>query len=227
MTERTPQASAQMALALADTRPPQVTLSPGATLLRGFALSQAEQLLATIHSLGTLAAFRYMQTPGGGQMSAALTNCGALGWVTDSTGYRYTSRDPQTNVPWPAMPALFQKLAFTAALAAGYKNFHPNACLLNRYAPASGMGLHQDKDEGNITQPIVSVSLGLPIIFLWGGLKRTTKPFSIMLEHGDVVVWGHKSRLHFHGVKPLAKGVHPLTGACRFNLTFRSVTPQP
>lgn len=224
MPERTPPPT-QMSLLLPDTRPTRVALSPGAVVLRGFALPQAPALLACIHTLSTTAPFRTMQTPGGGQMSAALTSCGAWGWVTDPAGYRYTPTDPLTHQHWPPIPPVFLHLATQAAQAAGFKGFYPNACLVNRYSPNSRMGLHQDKDERDLTQPIVSVSLGLPIVFLWGGLKRTTPPFPFLLEHGDVVVWGGKARLHYHGVKPLAAGTHPLTGMLRFNLTFRFVAP--
>lgn len=224
LPKRTPP-PAQMSLSLQDTRPPRVTLSPGAVVLRGYALPQADALVATIHTLAALAPFRSMQTPGGGTMSAALTSCGALGWVTDHTGYHYTHTNPFTQQPWPALPELFLHLATTAAQAAGFKNFTPNACLINRYTAGSRMGLHQDKDEGDFTQPIVSVSLGLPMVFLWGGLSRTTPAFPFLLENGDVVVWGARARLHYHGVKPLAAGTHPLTGTVRFNLTFRFVAP--
>lgn len=215
----------QMSLLLPDTRPSRVTLSPGAIVLRGFALPDVEALHAAIKAVTAQAPLRTMQTPGGGTLSAAMTNCGALGWVTDKAGYRYTPQDPLSHLPWPPLPALFAQMATCAAHAAGFPGFHPNACLINRYEAASRMGLHQDKDEKDFTQPIVSVSLGLPIHFLWGGLTRTVPPFSFLLEHGDVVVWGGKARLHYHGVKPLAAGQHPLTGPYRFNLTFRFVAP--
>lgn len=216
---------AQMDLALADTRPKRVTLSPGAMLLRGFALPEASELISTLHDIAKNAPFRTMMTPGGGKMSVGMTNCGALGWVTDRRGYRYTPTDPLNNQAWPPLPPAWQKLATRSAEAAGFKGFHPNACLINRYEPGTRMALHQDKDEGDFSQPIVSVSLGLPISFLWGGLKRSTSPHAILLEHGDVLVWGGKARLHYHGVKPLADGLHPVTGRMRFNLTFRFVAP--
>lgn len=216
----------QMELGLTDTRPSRVTLSPGAVLLRGFALPESTELLDAILRLTALSPFRTMQTPGGGRMSVAMSNCGRLGWVTDRSGYRYTPTDPMTLVAWPDMPPAWHALAARAAKAAGFDNFSPNACLINRYEPHTRMALHQDKDEGDFSQPIVSVSLGLPIVFLWGGLKRSTAPHSILLEHGDVLVWGGKARLHYHGVKPLADGIHPLTGRTRFNLTFRFVAPR-
>lgn len=213
----------QMDLGLADTRPTHVTLSPGATLLRGFALDQADTLWHALAPVVRAAPLRRMLTPGGRQMSVAMTNCGTWGWVTDQAGYRYTRTDPTTHMLWPAMPPCLFHLAQNSAAAAGFENFRPNACLINRYEAGTRMTAHQDKDEGDITQPIVSVSLGLPILFLWGGLQRTTRPLPVLLEHGDVLVWGGKARLHYHGVKPLEHGLHPLTGQTRFNLTFRYV----
>lgn len=154
-------------------------------------------------------------------MSAAMSNCGELGWVADTRGYRYVSADPLSNKPWPVMPPVFQQLAFAAAAAAGFADFHPEACLINRYEPGARMSLHQDKDEQDFSQPIVSVSLGLPMTFLFGGLKRKDKPQRIELQHGDVVVWGGEDRLRYHGVAALKEGEHPLLGRCRINLTFR------
>ncbi|PCD78795.1 DNA oxidative demethylase AlkB [Acetobacter orleanensis] len=212
-----------MDLGLADTRPKRVTLSPGATLLRGFALSHIADLWDALAPVLHAAPLRRMLTPGGRQMSVAMTSCGTWGWITDQAGYRYTRTDPTTQAHWPAMPSSFFQLACQSAEAAGFKNFRPNACLINRYEAGTRMTAHQDKDEGDMTQPIVSVSLGLPILFLWGGLHRTTRPHPVLLEHGDVLVWGGKARLHYHGVKPLEEGMHPLTGPTRFNLTFRYV----
>lgn len=154
-------------------------------------------------------------------MSVALTNCGQVGWVTDRTGYRYDAIDPVTGRPWPAMPQAFADLAAEAAEAAGFCGFRPDACLINRYAPGARLSLHQDRDERDLDQPIVSVSLGLPAIFLWGGKTRADRPRRVPLMHGDVVVWGGPDRLTFHGVHPLAEGEHVLTGAYRFNFTFR------
>jgi alkylated DNA repair protein (DNA oxidative demethylase) len=162
-----------------------------------------------------------MVTPGGGAMSVAMTNCGQVGWITDRTGYRYAAIDPATGRPWPAMPQVFANLAADAAAAAGFSGFHPDACLVNHYAPGARMALHQDRDERDFVQPIVSVSLGLSAIFLWGGKTRAEKARRIPLMHGDVVIWGGPDRLTFHGVHALAAGEHELTGACRFNLTFR------
>lgn len=154
-------------------------------------------------------------------MSVAMTNCGALGWVTDRAGYRYSERDPVSGQRWPEMPAEFRDLAVRAAARAGYRDFAPDACLINRYEPGARMALHQDRDEPDLSAPIVSVSLGLPAVFLWGGAERADRPTRIRLGHGDVVVWGGETRLNFHGVAPLADGEHPGLGRQRINLTFR------
>jgi alkylated DNA repair protein (DNA oxidative demethylase) len=162
-----------------------------------------------------------MFTPGGHQMSVAMTNCGNAGWVTDRSGYRYDGADPESGKPWPVMPPVLRELAEAAAREGGFPGFAPDACLINRYEPGAKMSLHQDKDEQDFSAPIVSVSLGLPAIFLFGGPKRDNKPQRYRLAHGDVVVWGGPSRLFFHGVAPLADGEHPLLGRKRINLTFR------
>lgn len=164
-----------------------------------------------------------MQTPGGYTMSVASSSCGALGWVSDRHGYRYAARHPQTDQPWPPMPECFLQLAQAAALAAGYVHFQPEACLINQYAPGAKLSLHQDRDEKDLSAPIVSVSLGLPAVFQFGGLQRSQRPQRYRLVHGDVVVWGGASRLAFHGVLPLAEGEHALVGRRRINLTFRRV----
>jgi DNA oxidative demethylase len=195
----------------------------GAVLLRGFAGSVEADLIAALRDIVEQAPFRHMLTPGGHQMSVAMTNCGSLGWVTDRSGYRYDSADPESGRPWPAMPASFRKLAEQAADRAGFRGFSPDACLINRYQPGARMSLHQDKDEDDFGAPIVSVSLGLPAIFLFGGLKRSDKPRRFRLEHGDTAVWGGPVRLAFHGVAPLADGEHALMGRKRINLTFRKV----
>ena len=197
------------------------SIDDGATILRGFADAEERALLAAVDQVAAHAPFRRMITPGGFQMSVAMTNCGTVGWVTERSGYRYDHRDPQTGQPWPAMPPPFAQLAARAAAAGGFTGFAPDACLINRYQPGARMSLHQDRDERDFTQPIVSVSLGLPCRFLWGGAKRTDKPRRFTLQSGDVVVWGGATRLVFHGVAPLAAGEHPLTGGLRFNLTFR------
>jgi DNA oxidative demethylase len=206
---------------IGDVAPSQETMAEGAVLLRGFSRSRAPELIAALRAITEQAPFRHMHTPGGHEMSVAMTNCGARGWVTDRSGYRYDAIDPQSGRNWPAMPPVFLDLARQAADAAGFPSFAPDACLINRYAPGARMSLHQDRDELDFDNPIVSVSLGLPAIFLFGGLKRSDKPNRFRLEHGDVVVWGGPSRLFFHGVAPLADGEHALLGRARINLTFR------
>jgi alkylated DNA repair protein (DNA oxidative demethylase) len=162
-----------------------------------------------------------MQTPRGKTISAQMSNCGSWGWVSDRHGYRYAAKDPLTDQPWPPLPEFFAALATSAAAQAGYPDFQPDACLINVYPPGAGMGLHQDRDEQDLKAPIVSFSLGLPAIFLWGGKKRTDPVQRILLEHGDVLVWGAETRLHYHGIAPVKAGEHPLVGAKRINLTFR------
>ena len=154
-------------------------------------------------------------------MSVAMSNCGPLGWVSDTSGYRYSKRDPASGQPWPAMPAVWRELAIRAATNAGYSLFRPDACLVNVYQPSAQMSLHQDKDETDLTAPIVSVSLGLPAVFMFGTDQRKARPQRIRLLHGDVVVWGGASRLAYHGIAPLADGTHALLGRRRINLTFR------
>jgi alkylated DNA repair protein (DNA oxidative demethylase) len=204
-----------------DVRPSREVLAEGAVLLRGFAKPVETGLLEALRAIVEQAPFRHMATPGGYQMSVAMTNCGHFGWVTDRSGYRYDPNDPQSGKPWPAMPGSFRELACQAADRAGFGGFDPDACLVNRYQPSARMSLHQDKDESDFTAPIVSVSLGLPATFLFGGLKRSDKPRRFRLEHGDVIVWGGPSRLAFHGIAPLADGEHSLLGRQRINLTFR------
>ena len=196
-------------------------LMDGALVIRQFALPNAESLMEGIEKVTSEAPFRHMKTPGGHSMSAAMSCCGNLGWVTDRQGYRYQSEDPESGKPWPAMPAVFRELARSAADTAGFEGFEPDACLINRYQPGAKMGLHQDKDEEDFSQPIVSVSLGLPIVFQFGGLKRSERPMRVPLGHGDVVVWGGPARMRYHGVLTLKAGEHPLTGGYRYNLTFR------
>lgn len=189
-------------------------MSLEAALLRGFA---PDDTLARVEAIAAAAPFRHMITPGGFRMSVAMTNCGALGWVSDRSGYRYSPVDPETGLPWPPMPESFLRLASEAAASANFLAFVPEACLINRYAPGAKMSLHQDRDERDLSQPIVSVSLGLPAVFLFGGPSRKDPVQRIALEHGDVVVWGGPARLFYHGVMPLKEGARPY----RFNLTFR------
>jgi alkylated DNA repair protein (DNA oxidative demethylase) len=190
-------------------------------LLRGFARPIERELITALRDIAEQAPYRHMQTPGGHQMSVAMTNCGSAGWVTDRLGYRYDGLDPVSGKPWPSMPLIFRELAGQAAAQGGFAGFLPDACLINRYQPGARMSLHQDKDERDFENPIVSVSLGLPAIFLFGGSKRSDRPQRYRLEHGDIVVWGGPSRLFFHGVAPLTDGEHLLLGRQRVNLTFR------
>ncbi len=199
----------------------ELALAPGARLLRGFARPNDGALLAALSTVAEVAPFRHMTTPGGYRMSVAMTNCGTAGWVTDRTGYRYDPCDPQTGRAWPAMPPVFLDLAARAADRAGFARFEPDACLVNRYAPGSKLSLHQDHDERDFGQPIVSVSLGLPATFLFGGETRSERPQRLRLLHGDVVVWGGAARMRFHGIDTLREGDHPVTGPLRYNLTFR------
>jgi DNA oxidative demethylase len=197
------------------------TIAPGAMLLRRFATTEAPILVAAVREIAVAAPFRNRTTPGGFRMSVAMTNCGRAGWITDRRGYRYVEIDPATGRAWPAMPPLFLDLAHRAAAVAGYDGFAPDSCLVNRYLPGTQLSLHQDRNERDYAAPIVSVSLGLPALFLFGGLERRERPRRLPLSSGDVVVWGGPSRLAFHGVAPLAEGVDALTGSCRINLTLR------
>ena len=199
-------------------------LAPGAWLLHGFALDKVTAVLAAVEAIKAAAPFRHLVTPGGFRMSVAMTNCGRLGWVSDRRGYRYAACDPQSGRPWPPMPPIFVELAQTAAQAGGFAGFDPDACLVNHYQPGARLTLHQDKDEGDLRAPIVSVSLGLPATFLFGGDSRTDRLRRVPLQHGDVVVWGGPARLHYHGVLALKDGYHEVLGSQRLNLTFRRAT---
>ena len=198
-------------------------LEEGAMLLRGFAASEASLLVEEVTQIAQAAEFRHLVTPGGYTMSVAMTNCGRVGWVSDRKGYRYDPVDPDTQVPWPAMPPAFLNLAQRAAAEAGFDNYDPDACLINRYVAGAKLSLHQDRDEKDAWAPIVSVSLGLPAGFLWGGKRRADPVRRLHLESGDVVVWGGPARFVYHGVAPLKDGEHSLTSAARINLTFRKV----
>jgi alkylated DNA repair protein (DNA oxidative demethylase) len=199
----------------------RVIMAPGARLFRGYALPREAELLAAVAEIAAKAPFRHMTAPGGFVMSVAMTNCGKVGWVTDRTGYRYEALDPETGKPWPKMPQCFLELAASAADLAGYPGFEPDACLINRYEPGARMSVHQDKDERDFEQPIVSVSLGLPAMFQFGGITRSDPVTKYALHHGDVVAWGGPSRAFYHGVLNLKDGEHPKLGRQRINLTFR------
>jgi alkylated DNA repair protein (DNA oxidative demethylase) len=202
-------------------QPGRLRMAEGAVLLRGKALPSAADILSALDAVLAQAPFRHMTTPGGYVMSAAMTNCGIAGWVTDRTGYRYDRIDPESGRPWPAMPVPFLRLAAEAAEDAGYPGFVPDACLVNCYEPGARLSLHQDKDERDFANPIVSVSLGLPAVFQFGGPKRADPVAKFALQHGDVAVWGGPSRLFYHGVLPLKDGEHPALGQRRLNLTLR------
>ncbi|MBI4902360.1 MAG: DNA oxidative demethylase AlkB [Acidobacteria bacterium] len=210
-----------MNLSLFDVPRETVALAEGAVVLRGFATGHDAALCEGVQGVLARSPWRHMITPGGFRMSVAMTNCGSLGWVSDERGYRYAAADPMTGEAWPAMPELFATLATEAAREAGYPYFAPDACLINRYEPGAKLTLHQDRNERDMDAPIVSFSLGLPAVFLFGGNKRSQPIRRIALVNGDVAVWGGESRLRYHGVMPLREGNHPLTGACRINLTFR------
>jgi DNA oxidative demethylase len=203
--------------------PSREPLEEGAVLLRGFALADAASLVEVVAQITEAAPFRHLVTPGGFTMSVAMTNCGRVGWVSDRRGYRYDPVDPATGIAWPPMPAPFLDLAVRAASEAGFADYDPDACLINRYAAGAKLSLHQDRDERDAWAPIVSVSLGLPAAFLWGGKKRGDPVRRLRVESGDVVVWGGPARFVYHGIAPLKAGDHPLTGTVRLNLTFRKV----
>ncbi len=211
---------------LFENHPPALASEPleeGAVVLRGFAAAGAPVLVEEVERIARSAPFRHWITPGGYTMSVAMTNCGRVGWVSDRKGYRYDPVDPDSLAPWPPIPTPFLALAVNAASAAGFADYHPDACLINRYAVGTKLSLHQDRDEEDASAPIVSVSLGIPAVFLWGGKRRADAVHRLRLENGDVVVWGGPARFAYHGVAPLKEGEHPLTGATRINLTFRKV----
>lgn len=216
-----PPAQLGLFAATPDPREPVRAIAPGVTLLSGFALAAERALLEAVAQVVAAAPPRHMLTPGGQRMSAALTSCGPLGWISDRAGYRYSAVDPVSGAPWPAMPTPLRALAQAAAERAGFGGFEPDACLVNHYAPGARMSLHQDRDERDLSAPIVSVSLGLPATFLLGGDTRDVRPARVPLAHGDVLVFGGPARLCFHGILPIAEDVHPALGACRVNLTFR------
>jgi alkylated DNA repair protein (DNA oxidative demethylase) len=203
--------------------PSREPLEDGAVLLRGFASDAAPQLLEDVSRIAAAAPFRHLMTPGGRIMSVGMTNCGRVGWVSDRKGYRYDPNDPDTGSPWPAIPESFRDLALRAASEGGFEAYDPDACLINRYVPGAKLSLHQDRDEKDAWAPIVSVSIGIPAVFIWGGKHRGDPTRRIRLENGDVVVWGGPARFAYHGIAPLKEAEHPLTGAIRINLTFRKV----
>lgn len=198
-----------------------VPFADGAVLLPGRASDCASELIDAVEVVAQKAPFRHMHTPGGHRMSVAMTCCGALGWVSDAAGYRYSARDPQSGEKWPEIPDIIADLARKSSAEAGFEGFEPDACLINRYVPGARMSLHQDRNERDFSWPIVSISLGLPASFQFGGLQRSERAQRVPLQHGDVLVWGGPARLRFHGILTLKDGHHPLTGATRINLTLR------
>ena len=196
-------------------------LDPGSWHLHGFVVEEAVKLLQQVDKIAHHSPFRHLITPGGRRMSVAMTNCGHFGWVSDRAGYRYQATDPLTGVSWPEMPAIFSEIALKAAEQAGYPGFDPDVGLINEYRPGTRLTLHQDRDEKDQKSPIVSISLGVPAIFLWGGLQRGGHNRRIPVRHGDVLVWGGPDRFRFHGVSTLKEDHHPLTGNRRINITFR------
>lgn len=200
-----------------------IEIGPSAWILRGYAVSQADQLLAAIEQVSEQAPFRHLQTRTGKQIGVEMTNCGELGWYSDRKSYRYETQDPQTKKDWPLMPDSIALLAKKCASVTGFSDFIPQACLINRYHPGVGMHLHQDNDEKTLAAPIISLSLGVSAVFMFGGMQRSDKPAFHLLRHGDVVVWGNEDRLRFHGIQQLKVSHHPLTGQIRYNLTIRQV----
>jgi alkylated DNA repair protein (DNA oxidative demethylase) len=194
-------------------------IAPDVTLLRGFAATAS--LRAAIGAIAAAAPFRHLTTPGGGRMSVAMTNCGAWGWHSDARGYRYVARDPDSDAPWPAMPPSFRVLAVEAAAAGGFDGFEPDCCLVNRYLVGAQMGAHRDFDELDLRHPIVSVSIGLPALFLWYGATRRGPALRVPLADGDVVVFGGSARAGYHGVRRLAAPEPGVAATVRYNLTFR------
>lgn len=197
-------------------------LAEGAVILRGFARDVGKELLLHIAAIAGVSPFRHLIMANGMPMAVAITNCGPLGWISTVKGYRYSSTDPMTGRPWPGMPASFHTLAVQAAHAAGFEGFNPGVCIINRYTVGTHLHMHQDRDETRDAQPVVSVSLGLPAKFRFGGQGKGQPARLVPLEHGDVAVWGGRSRMAYHGIAPLEPGTHPLTGDVRLNLTFRT-----
>lgn len=208
---------------LPDPNPQCVSLAEGAMLLRGFAKQPDSALITAVHDVISQAPLRHLITPGGYRMSVSMTCCGSLGWVSDRNGYRYDPIDPASGQRWPSIPAVFMEVATLAAAHAGFENFTPDACLINCYEPGARLSLHQDRHERDVVAPIVSISLGLPAVFLFGGMHRSDRPQRYRLAHGDVAVWGGPARFAFHGIAPLTDGHHPVLGRKRINVTFRKV----
>ena len=209
----------QLSLVVAPAREAFVTVAPEVILLSAFVDSRP--LRQEIAAIERAAPFRHLTTPGGGRMSVAMTNCGAVGWHSDARGYRYLERDPLTDRAWPAMPMSFRALALRAVATAGFPAFDPDCCLVNRYAIGTQMGTHRDFDERDLAQPIVSVSIGLPAIFMWYGAQRRGPKVDVPVSDGDVIVWGGSARAGYHGVRRLRDDRTGIEPPLRYNLTFR------
>jgi alkylated DNA repair protein (DNA oxidative demethylase) len=199
--------------------PTHEELFPGAVLMRGLALAQDAAFFAAVEMIIAAAPLRHATTPSGLPMSVMVTDCG----TERAFERRWDPGSPQRARLWPPMPRVLVDFALRCAVRAGFPEFKPDTCHINRYQAGIKLGLHQDRHEIDLSQPIVSISLGLECTFLLGGLARTDEVKRILLEHGDVVVWGGASRMRFHGVKPLKPGDHPMTGPYRYNLTFRKI----
>jgi len=199
--------------------PTHEEIFPGAVLMRSLALPQDNEFFTAAEAIIAARPLHHTTTPSGLPMGVMVTDCG------DSRAFanRWDTANPERMRLWPPMPPLLRDFAIRCAVRSGFPQFRPDACHINRYQAGTKLGLHQDRHECDWTQPIVSLSFGLECIFLLGGLQRTDKPRRILLEHGDVIVWGGPSRMRFHGVQPLKPGHHPLTGPYRYNLTFRKI----
>lgn len=194
----------------------------GVTIWPGF-LSRAEQeaMLADLLTVMAIAPPIRPVTRWGRPMSVAMTSCGRLGWVSDRRGYRYEPHHPETGRPWPAIPDSVRAVWHALAPAAR----EPESALLNLYREGARMGLHQDRDEADLTQPVVSISLGDAALFRVGGTARGGPTASIWLHSGDVCVIGGAARLAFHGIDRIRAGSSDLLpGGGRINVTLRVVT---
>jgi len=204
---------------LLDVEPTHEELYPGAVLMRGLALPQDAEFFAAIETVIAAAPLHNAATPSGLPMSVMVTDCG----TPEAFRRRYAPGNPKDRKMWPPIPRVLFDFSLRCAVRAGFPQFRPDSCHINRYQAGTKLGLHQDRHEFDLQQPIVSVSFGLECIFLLGGLERSDPVKRILLEHGDVVVWGGPSRLRYHGVPPLKPGHHPMTGPYRYNVTFRKI----
>lgn len=200
-------------------RPPIEEIYPDLFVLANFV--DTNPLMVQVERITKVSPFRKMMTPNGHYTGVALTNCGDFGWTSDRNEYRYSSSDPLNNQPWLAIPESFKALAKNAAHVAGFKDFEPDACLINQYLIGTKLGSHQDKNEKDFSQPIVSVSIGLSAVFQIFGNQRAGQAINYRLYDGDVVVWGNSARLCYHGVRTLSAAELDPTCQQRINITFR------